>query len=377
MKNTRTLISSSIVSIIIMVLGMFMLCMSRAPKISFDEPLIEGGGVENDSVDVNDDDDFLNLLGEENNDMTLTDNTTESASDDDFMSLLNEGEETTTTYDQSTESGDEGLDEILNLLELDDNAGSENLSKNDDSETLSDSNDSDWLQSLTDAESTETTTETTTQSSESGSTEMGSIDQLSQEVEHLESVLAEKNRTAENLQAEINQYDQNVTQSQRQRTVSRGNKTVVQPTSYYEPTPANESSYSADTKVTRAYTGGGYDDSYNTALDLFQNHQYPQAVSAFYQLLQQDPKHPLADNCQYWVGECRYAQGKYYQAVAEFNKVFAYDAPDKQDDAQLMLGLTYLKLGEMGNARIEFDWLVSCYASSEYVNTAQRYLGQF
>jgi len=112
-------------------------------------------------------------------------------------------------------------------------------------------------------------------------------------------------------------------------------------------------------------------------LSLFQNHQYDQAIDAFFQLLQQDPRHSLADNCQYWLGECRFAQGKYYHAVAEFNKVFAYDVPDKQDDAQLMLGLAYLKLGEMSSARTEFDWLVSCYASSEYVNTAHRYLGQF
>ena len=210
MKNTRTLISSSIVSIIIMVLGMFMLCMSRAPKISFDEPLIEGGGVEYDSVDVNDDD-FLSLLAdEESDDMTFTEDNAESVSDDDFLSLLNEVEEGTTTYDQSSESGDEGLDEILSLLELDENAGSENLSKDDESEIVSDSDDSDWLQALTEAESAETTT----QASQSEYSEMESIDQLSKEVEHLESVLAEKNATAENLQAEITQFDQQSIQSQ-------------------------------------------------------------------------------------------------------------------------------------------------------------------
>ena len=373
MKNTRTLISSSIVSIIIMVLGMFMLCMSRAPKISFDEPLIEGGGVEYDSVDVNDDD-FLSLLGdEESDDMTFTEDNAESVSDDDFLSLLNEVEEGTTTYDQSSESGDEGLDEILSLLELDENAGSENLSKDDEYEIVSDSDDSDWLQALTEAESAETTT----QASQSEYSEMESIDQLSKEVEHLESVLAEKNATAENLHAEINQFDQQSIQSQRQNPAPVENRAPVQPTSYYEPTPANEPTYNSDTEVTRAYTGGSFDDAYNAALGLFQNNQYPQAINSFYQLLQQNSRHPLADNCQYWIGESRYAQGKYYQAVAEFNKVFAYDAPDKQDDAQLMLGLTYLKLGELGSARIEFDWLVSCYASSEYVSTANRYLGKF
>ena len=375
MKNTRTLISSSIVSIVIMVLGMFMLCMSRAPKISFDEPLIEGGGVEYDSVDVNDDD-FLSLLDEEsaNNDMTFAEDNSESATpnDEDFLSLLDEVEEGTTTYDQTSESGDEGLDEILSLLELDENAESENLSKDDNAEVVSDSDD-DWLQALTEEESAETATQT----SQSDYSEMESVDQLSQEVEQLENVLAEKNTTAENLQAEIDQYDQQFTQSQRQNPVAVENRAPLQPASYYEPTPAAEETYNTDANVNRAYTSDSFDGAYNAALDQFQNHQYPQAINSFYQLLLQNSRHPLADNCQYWIGECRYAQGKYYQAVAEFNKVFAYDAPDKQDDAQLMLGLTYLKLGELGSARIEFDWLVSCYASSEYVNTANRYLGQF
>lgn len=379
MKNTRTLISSSIVSIIIMVLGMFMLCMSRAPRISFDEPLVEGGGVENDSAGV-DEDDFLSLLGEENNQTTATENNGESASkEDDFLSLLNEDEANTNTYtpDQSTESGDEGLDEILGLLEADDTAGSENpgnISDSADTENLSNNDDSDWLEALTATESKETTS---TQPGGTGSAEQLSTDQLAKEVEQLEGVLAEKTTTAKNLQTEISQYDQRIVADQTKSSSAEGKRTPIQTASYYESTPAEKSSYQANKAVSRTYEGSSYDNAYNTALDLFQNHQYPEAINAFYELLQQNPNHPLADNSQYWIGECRYAQGKYYQAVAEFNKVFAYDTPDKQDDAQLMLGLTYLKLGELGAARIEFDWLVSCYASSEYVSTAHRYLGQY
>jgi TolA-binding protein len=92
--------------------------------------------------------------------------------------------------------------------------------------------------------------------------------------------------------------------------------------------------------------------------------------------VEKNSKNALADNCQYWIGESRFAQGKFYQAIAEFTKVFAFEDGDKQDDAQLMLGMAFMKLGDINSARVEFDWLVSCYSSSEYGKQAGAYLGQ-
>lgn len=365
MKKTRTLISSSIVSFIIMILGMFMLCMSRAPQISFDEPLIEGGGVRYDSVDV-DDQDFLKLLDDSSENTISTGNSNESTSNDDnFLSQLNEGDQSTTSYNPSSDSSDEGMDEILRLLELDDQSTSDNKSTTDQS---------DWNQELTSTE----LSESATQSGGSNSSDTVSIDNLNKEIEQLENVLANKSSQVENLQTEINQYDQKINEFERSRSApGGGNQTPVRTVSY-EATTSEKSGYNMNYNTRdEASISADFDDSYNTALDLFRNHQYPQATDMFFQLLQKDPRHPLADNCQYWIGECRYAQGKFYQAVVDFNKVFAFDVPDKQDDAQLMIGLSYLKLGELISARTEFDWLVSCFASSEYINTAHRYLGQF
>lgn len=364
MKNTRTLIGSSIVSFIIMILGMFMLCMSRAPQMSFDEPLIEGGGVGYDSVDV-DDQDFLKLLNDTSENTTLTENSDESTtSDDDFLSLLNEDDQTTSSYNQSTDSSDEGMDEILRLLELDDQSSGTDNSTTDQV---------DWTQELSSTE----LSESSDQSNESNSSNNVSIDNLNKEIENLETMLVDRSTQVENLQTEINQYDQRISEFQRGRSTSTGSGQTPVRTVSYETTTSEKSGYNMNYNTDEAYTSGDFDDSYNTALDLFRNNQYQQATNMFFQLLQKNPRHPLADNCQYWIGECRYAQGKYYQAVADFNKVFVYDVPDKQDDAQLMIGLAYLKLGELTSARTEFDWLVSCYSSSEYINTAHRYLGQF
>ena len=94
MKNTRTLISSSIVSIIVVALGLFLLCMGGSPRVNLeDEPLIEGGGVEFDSVGVSDDE-FLSLLNDASDEISLTEDTPqETSSDDDiFAELFSEDE---------------------------------------------------------------------------------------------------------------------------------------------------------------------------------------------------------------------------------------------------------------------------------------------
>lgn len=379
MKNTRTLISSSLVSLIIVLLGMFMLCMGQSPRISFDEPLIEGGGIAPDSV-TSEDQELINMLSDSDDSQEFIENTGEpdasseadsEASDDDLLSFLGDTNQSTTSDEQLTfneepsNDSDEGIDEILRMLELDEIADSDSQESpsNDDAIKELLTNDTDKV------EETAETIDTTEQPPVSNSTQqIASNENLNNEVENLQTVLDDKTAEVENLQSEIKSYDQRIAEYQ-----SAG----ASRSSTRRSTPTYESSESYQPYAGGTYISGDYEASYNAALDMYRNKDYQQAIATLFQLLQQDSRHPLADNCQYWLGECRYAQGKYYQAVVDFNKVLAYDAPDKQDDAQLMLGMAYLKLGEMNNARNEFDWLVSCYSSSEYVSTAYRYLGQF
>jgi hypothetical protein len=56
--------------------------------------------------------------------------------------------------------------------------------------------------------------------------------------------------------------------------------------------------------------------------------------------------------------------------------VAAFDAADKKDDAQIMLGLAFMRLGESQHAQTELNWLVNAFASSEYVSRAYRFLRQ-
>jgi len=121
---------------------------------------------------------------------------------------------------------------------------------------------------------------------------------------------------------------------------------------------------------------GSYKERYQEALMVYENRHYKDAIRAFEALLAENSTNPLADNCQYWIGECYYGLGNYSQAIIEFEKVFSFSSANKSDAAQLKLGLCYLKLGDKVRAREEFQRLLESYPKSEYVPKAKAYLSQ-
>jgi TolA-binding protein len=74
------------------------------------------------------------------------------------------------------------------------------------------------------------------------------------------------------------------------------------------------------------------------------------------------------------VRGCYFAIGKYYEAVAEFQKVYAFANSNKTNDAQLMIGIAFLKSGEKELARAELSMLVGFGPQTSSAKKAQRYL---
>jgi len=115
-----------------------------------------------------------------------------------------------------------------------------------------------------------------------------------------------------------------------------------------------------------------YDELYQQALDDVYGGRHKQAIGKFRQLLtMNDPKN-LADNCQYWIAESYYALGDFETSIVEFERVFAFDNNNKTDDAQFMIGIAHIKLGQQNLAELELNNLLSFYQDSEYVSRAQR-----
>lgn len=115
---------------------------------------------------------------------------------------------------------------------------------------------------------------------------------------------------------------------------------------------------------------------YEEGLRNFYSRQYQAAIETFQMLLVANPDHRLSSNCDYWIGESYFGLGDYYSAKESFQKVFAYDFSYKKDDATLMLGRCFQKLGDYPNARFWLESLLRDYPDSEYVAKARQHLNR-
>ncbi|MBI3814476.1 MAG: tol-pal system protein YbgF [Nitrospinae bacterium] len=101
------------------------------------------------------------------------------------------------------------------------------------------------------------------------------------------------------------------------------------------------------------------EELYKRAYDHFIFGEYDKAVSAFQIFLDKHPKHELADNSQYWIGECYYAKKDYNTAIFEFRKVAdKYPKGNKTPDALLKIGYAYHELGDKKSALKELNNLI-------------------
>jgi tol-pal system protein YbgF len=117
-------------------------------------------------------------------------------------------------------------------------------------------------------------------------------------------------------------------------------------------------------------------DSYQNALRTFNSRNYEAALKLFLEILRQYPRGSYTDNCYYWTGECYYAQHDFANAIASFKKVFDFKNSSKCDDAQLKIGMSYMKMGQAALAKTELKMLVDRYPASEYVTRAKKYLSE-
>ncbi len=124
------------------------------------------------------------------------------------------------------------------------------------------------------------------------------------------------------------------------------------------------------------FNSAEYKKTYMASLGHFQNQNFSEAISGFEKLVSSDATNDLADNSQYWLAECFYSQKDFKRAIIEFEKVFTYAGTDKDDDAQLKIGLAYQSIGNVDKAREEFQRLVDYFPGSEYYPKAKEALKQ-
>lgn len=257
--------------------------------------------------------------------------------------------------------------ELMDMLDLSDNSTEmESFNEIEDSEV----NDADVLALLgVEATDSEPVFSPVESGAESEGVPQEKFSKMRSEVDRLDGLLWRQSSTADSLQRIIDKRNARISELEKLITDAGQQERTT-------PVPQTQSVSRASTNYGSLQTGMGteYMNNYRHARELFEARNYRDAIGTFEALLSENPDHPMADNCQYWIGESFFGLKQYSKAALEFQKVFAYNQKDKYDDAQLMIGLSYFRNGEREKARYEFEVFVSNYSGSEYTAIAERYI---
>lgn len=109
-------------------------------------------------------------------------------------------------------------------------------------------------------------------------------------------------------------------------------------------------------------TPGNPDQLFAAAYGDYSRGNYDLALSEFRQYVETYPTSEMADNAQYWIGECLYSKKQLNEAIAEFDKVSQlFSKGDKVPAARFKKAMALMELGQIDSARAEFAAIVKLY----------------
>jgi tol-pal system protein YbgF len=131
------------------------------------------------------------------------------------------------------------------------------------------------------------------------------------------------------------------------------------------------------TKTAKQEPRLGLEEDYERAFELFRAKQFQAAMAEFTSFLETYPRSDLADNAQFWIGECYYSEKKYREAITAYEKtVKEYPKSDKVSSAMLKQGMAFWELGDKTAAEILLKKVVKGYPNSNQAKIAQSKLAR-
>jgi len=136
-------------------------------------------------------------------------------------------------------------------------------------------------------------------------------------------------------------------------------------------------SSSGNVQTAKQQPAANAEEHYGNALNLFRSGQYDGARDGFQSYLERYPKSDLADNAQFWLGECYYAEKSYGEAIAAYEKTIKdYPKSDKVSSAMLKQGMAFIELGDSTAGKILLKKVVKEYPSSNQAKIAKSKLAR-
>jgi tol-pal system protein YbgF len=104
---------------------------------------------------------------------------------------------------------------------------------------------------------------------------------------------------------------------------------------------------------------------WDNAFDDMRRGDYDLAIMQFEEYLSLFGETELADDAQYWLGECYYGKKDYERAIIEFEKVEEnYERSNQLVPALYKLARSYQETGNLAKARALFERIISDYPNS-------------
>jgi tol-pal system protein YbgF len=114
---------------------------------------------------------------------------------------------------------------------------------------------------------------------------------------------------------------------------------------------------------------------YETSLLLYKKEQFKEALSGFKSFLDEYPKSDLADNAQFWIGECYMSMGQYKEAAVAFDDVIKkYPDANKVPGAYLRQAMAMKELGDITSTRLLLKKLIKTYPDTPEAKSAKEKL---
>lgn len=113
--------------------------------------------------------------------------------------------------------------------------------------------------------------------------------------------------------------------------------------------------------------------SFRQGKALFDSDRYPEAILGFSAFLETFPRHPIADQAQYFLAESYYRQGEYRIAEQEFQKLIqTFERSSRVADSYAKLALCSQKIGNASDAERYRTQLDALFPSSPAARDLKR-----
>jgi tol-pal system protein YbgF len=112
---------------------------------------------------------------------------------------------------------------------------------------------------------------------------------------------------------------------------------------------------------------------FNTALEDFTAGQWALCIDGFGTYLRNFARTDLADDAQWYVGECYHQDGKFAEAVDAYNRVITnYPKGDRVPDAYYKRGIALSAMGQTDRARESFETLMKMFPEHDMARMAKQ-----